>query len=166
MTMQIQDSFATPRLVTDLSQCYFYHTIDLPEIGTMQGDWDLRGKLDDYLGRYDFRAKRVLDIGAANGMLSFWMEEQGADVVSFDLNRHGNWDMVPFANWFDYEYISNEKKTIIDKLNNAYWFCHRLQKSNAKVVYGDVYHIPREIGPVDIAVYGCILLHLRDPFLA
>jgi hypothetical protein len=39
-------------------------------------------------------------------------------------------------------------------------------KSNAKVVYGNVYSIPKEIGAVDIAVYGSILLHLRDPFLA
>jgi hypothetical protein len=29
-----------------------------------------------------------------------------------------------------------------------------------------VYAIPEEIGLVDIAVYGSILLHLRDPFLA
>ena len=34
------------------------------------------------------------------------------------------------------------------------------------MVNGVVYDIPRSIGPVDVAVFGSILLHLRDPFLA
>jgi hypothetical protein len=74
--------------------------------------------------------------------------------------------MVPFVNWSEYEWIAKDRKSIIDKLNNAYWLCHRLNNSQAKVVYGNVYHIPEEIGLVDVAVYGSILLHLRDPFLA
>jgi hypothetical protein len=51
-------------------------------------------------------------------------------------------------------------------INNGYWLNHRLLGSKAKAVYGDVYNIPEEIGPVDAAFYGSILLHLRDPFLA
>lgn len=39
-------------------------------------------------------------------------------------------------------------------------------KSKAKVVYGSVYDIPQEIGPVDITTFGSILLHVRDPFQA
>jgi hypothetical protein len=39
-------------------------------------------------------------------------------------------------------------------------------QSQAKLVYGTVYAIPREIGPVDIALVSSILLHLRDPFYA
>ena len=54
----------------------------------------------------------------------------------------------------------------IDKLHNGYWLSHRLLGSKAKVVYGSVYAIPATIGPVEISVLGCILLHLRDPFLA
>lgn len=34
------------------------------------------------------------------------------------------------------------------------------------MVNGVVYDIPQSIGPVDVAVFGSILLHLRDPFLA
>jgi hypothetical protein len=52
------------------------------------------------------------------------------------------------------------------RLNNSYWLCHRVFHSRAKVVYGAVYDIPEAIGPVDVAIYGSILLHLRDPFLA
>ncbi len=33
-------------------------------------------------------------------------------------------------------------------------------------MYGSVYALPEEIGPVEAATFGCVLLHLRDPFLA
>jgi len=122
--------------------------------------------MSEYLGDFDFRGKRVLDVGTANGILSFSMEKAGAEVVSFDLDKHGSWDLVPFANWTEHDHIARDHKAMIDQLNNAYWFCHRLYNSKAKVVYGNVYNIPEEIGLVDVAMYGCILLHLRDPFLA
>jgi len=53
----------------------------------------------------------------------------------------------------------------IRRLNNGYWLTQGLQLS-AKVVYGSVYAVPEEIGLVDISTFGCILLHVRDPFLA
>jgi hypothetical protein len=74
--------------------------------------------------------------------------------------------MVPFAKWDQFEHIAAERKSIVNKLNNAYWLAHRLLDAKAKVVYGSVYAIPAAIGPVDIAVYGSLLVHLRDPFLA
>ncbi len=162
---EVDGVYAKPKTVTDTNECYFYHTIDLPGYGTIKGNWDLRGGLKEYLGRTDFRDKRVLDVGTANGMLSFQMEKQGAQVVAYDLSKDFDWDMVPFAQ-YDYLTISDERKRIIDRLNNAFWFCHRLLNSNVKVVYGNAYKIPDEIGLVDISVYGAILLHLRDPFLA
>jgi hypothetical protein len=166
MESESQGIYVTPRIVTDISQCYFYHTIDLPEIGTIEGNWDLRDRMSEYFGDFDFRGKRVLDVGTANGILSFSMEKAGAEVISFDLDKQGSWDFVPFANWTERDHIARHNETMIDQLNNAYWFCHRLNKSKAKVVYGNVYNIPEEIGLVDVAMYGCILLHLRDPFLA
>lgn len=158
--------YAKPRVIEDIDQCFFYHTIDLPGHGTIEGDWDLRDGINDYLGGVNFSGKKVLDVGTANGMLCFETERQGGKVTAFDLSKDYAWDLVPYAKWKDYEYISHEHHNTIDRLNNAYWFCHRCFNSNAKVVYGDVYNIPEQIGEVDIVVYGSILLHLRDPFLA
>jgi len=61
--------YAAPRVIRDNGQCYFYHTIALPGCGTVEGDWDLRRGIRDYLGGVDFGGKRVLDIGTANGMI-------------------------------------------------------------------------------------------------
>ncbi len=54
----------------------------------------------------------------------------------------------------------------VRKLTNAFWLCHRAFASQARVAYGSVYAIPEQIGPVDVATFGCVLLHLRDPLLA
>jgi len=164
--MDQRNIYEEPRVIQDINQCIFYHTMDLPGMGRIKGNWDLRAGLREYLGNVNFQGKRVLDVGCANGVLSFYMEQQGAEVISYDLSKEYDWDMVPFAKWKYCEHISKERKTIIDKINNGYWFAHRLLNSKAKVVYGTVYGIPQDIGPVDIAVYGSILLHLRDPFLA
>ncbi|UCH95989.1 MAG: hypothetical protein JSV88_03840 [Candidatus Aminicenantes bacterium] len=157
--------YAEPRDIRDVNECVFYHTIDLPGFGTMQGYWDLRGGVNEYLGNVEFKEKRVLEIGPANGFLSFEMEKKGADVIGFDLSKDYDWDIVPFAQ-YDYQRILENRKQFMDKLNNAFWFCHRVINSRTKIIYGNVYHLPGEIGEVDIVTYGAVLLHLRDPFLA
>lgn len=88
--------YAVPREVASLDECYFYHTMDVPGHGTVKGEWDLRGVIGPYLGNFDFAGKRVLDVGAASGILSFHIEQQGTDVVSFDLSDDFDWDIVPF----------------------------------------------------------------------
>jgi 2-polyprenyl-3-methyl-5-hydroxy-6-metoxy-1,4-benzoquinol methylase len=79
--------FALPRVVNDLSACHFYHSMEIPGYGLVQGPWDLRPAIDQYLGRYNFRGKRILDVGTASGFLTFSMEKAGAEVVSYDLSE-------------------------------------------------------------------------------
>lgn len=157
--------YAEPRSIKSLDDCYFYHTMDIPGHGTIQGEWDLRASIDAYLGNFDFHGKRVLDVGAASGILSFHMEKKGADVVSFDLSEDFDWDIVPFAE-NDNAATRSERRQHLRKINNGYWLCHEAFQSKARMVNGVVYDIPRSIGAVDVAVFGSILLHLRDPFLA
>lgn len=163
--MAKQDIYATPRNVTDIGDCYFYHTMDLPEYGTVEGPWDLRKGAHQYLGGVTFKGKRVLEIGTASGFLCFFMESQGADVVAYDLSEDQSWDVVPYAQC-DYLQFSSARKAHIKKINNAFWLSHRVYDSSAMMVYGHVNAIPEEIGMVDISTFGSVLLHVRDPFLA
>ena len=71
--------------MTDVDECYFYHHMDLPGLDEVGKGWDLRETINEYLGGYDFRGKRVLDVGTASGFLTFEMEKRGAEVVSFDM---------------------------------------------------------------------------------
>lgn len=157
--------WAKPKNIDDLGDCYFYHTMDIPGHGTIQGEWDLRGREAEYLGNVDLSGKRVLELGTASGHLCFAMEKMGAEVVAYDLDENQQWDIVPFAG-FDYKEHIAIFKGHIRRLNNGYWLAHRANNSRAKVVYGTVYKMPETLGRFDICTLGSILLHLRDPFLA
>lgn len=126
--------YAEPRTVRSLDECYFYHTMDVPGHGTINGEWDLRGSVDDYLGHFDFAGKRVLDVGAASGILSFHIEKQGAEVVSFDLSENFDWDIVPFSE-NNNDATRNERRSHLRKINNGYWLCHTAFQSKARMVH-------------------------------
>lgn len=155
--------YATPPAPPSRAECRFYHTIDLPGHGVIHGDWDLRTSWREYLGGVDFRGRRVLEMGTAGGFLCFSMEQAGADVVAFDIARHRSWDVVPFHG-VDTEALIARQREEMSRVNNAYWLAHHALGSKARVVYGSVYDVPRELGPVDIVTFTSILLHLRDPF--
>ena len=157
--------YAPERTITSLNECWFYHVMELPGYGSVPGQWDLRNGVDAYLGHVHLADKRVLEVGTASGFLCFEMEKRGAEVVAYDLSENELWDIVPFDGKITEEKAQSVRR-MIKKLNNGWWFAHNILRSKAKVVYGSVYSIPVEIGNVDISTFGCILLHLRDPFLA
>ena len=73
--------------------------MEIPGYGLVEGPWDLRGGVDDYLGNVDLNGKRVLEVGTASGFLCFTMEGRGADVVAYDLSDEQSWDVVPYAQY-------------------------------------------------------------------
>lgn len=158
-------NWARPRNVTALEECYFYHTMDIPNYGVVRGEWDLRGREAAYLGNVNLRGKRVLELGTASGHLCFTMEGMGAEVVAYDLSDQQEWDIVPFSG-YDLTSQIAERKNHIRRLNNGFWLAHQAYKSSAKMMHGTVYDIPDDIGEFDVCTFGSILLHLRDPFLA
>ncbi len=166
MSTDAASPYAESRLVTSVEECAFYHTMDLPGVGRVEGPWDLTGAPGEYLGNLDFRGKRALDIGTASGFLCFEMERRGAAVVAYDLSEQvESWDIVPFGGQPDHG-LATERTAGMRLINNSFWLAHAALGSQAKVAYGSVYEMPSAIGPVDIAVFGAILLHLRDPFRA
>ncbi|MCC6417340.1 MAG: hypothetical protein IT429_03735 [Gemmataceae bacterium] len=156
--------YAAPRTVTDLADCYFYHTMQIPEHGLVEGEWDLRAGVDAYLGGIPLRGRRVLEVGTASGFLCFSMEQRGADVVAFDLAPDQAPDLIPSAADPGQRLAAHREH--MRRLTNGYWLCHRAFGSRARVAHGSAYAVSDAIGPVDVATFGCVLLHLRDPFLA
>jgi O-methyltransferase len=155
--------FATPRKVEDVADCYFYHTMELPGHGVIEGrDWDLRGRVDEYLGNVDFAGQRVLEIGPASGFLTFEMEKRGADVIAVEVTAEHSWDFVPYPA-AKLEEVIAPRRIVMQQLKNSYWFSHAAHQSKSKIYYGDVYNLPAALGQFDIAVMGSVLLHCRDP---
>jgi len=142
-----------------LDECQWYHSMDLPGIGTVEGDWDLRGRFDEYTGRADLKEKTVLDFGAASGFLTFEAERRGAHVTSFDADSPHRFQLIP-PNTPDSNHVYSN---YFYRMRNSYKLAHALYKSKAKTLYGNIY----EMGNVplhDVAIAGQILVHLRDPF--
>ncbi len=163
--MEPEGPFTKPRVIEDPEECDFYHSMDLPGFGSVEGRWDLREGVGRYLGGIEVSGKRVLDVGTASGFLAFWMERAGAEVVGYDLSEEQDWDLVPFSG-VDSDAERALRRQHIRKLNNSFWFAHRTLGSTVKLAQGSVYDIPAALGTFDVAVFGSILLHLRDPFRA
>jgi len=124
----------------------------------------LRQGIDRYLGNVDFTGRRVLDVGAASGFLTFSVESRGADVVSYDLAPDDSWDIVPFAG-ADLTAYLGERRELTRKLNNAYWFCHRAIGSCARMVHGTLYAVRAASGPSILRYAGasCCIPAIRSP---
>ena len=159
--------YAQAMRIDDPTQCQFYHRMDVPGVGEVGGQWDLRKCIRQYLGDYEFAGKRVLDAGTASGFLTFEMEKLGAEVVSFDMDDGGEWDVVPqkFVRTNPEAYMKQVREDH-RRLKNAYWFTHQQLASKARAYYGDIYNLPKGLGRFDAAVMGMIISHLRDPFRA
>jgi len=161
--------YVEPHYVESLADCYFYHTIDLPALGTVPGLWDLRASFDNYIGQVPLRDKRVLDIGTASGFLSFEAEKRGAEVVSFDLIDASSQQLLPF---WDKLYSVNHQAWVVaqtrmyDQMKNSYWLSHRLTGSRARVHYGNIYKLPEALGQFDVVIVGSVLEHLSDQISA
>ena len=105
-----QNIYVTSRVVSSIGQCAFYHYMDIPGHGVVEGKWDLRGREDQYLGGVNFKGKRVLELGTASGFLCFYMESKGAEVVARDIGENQEWDVVPFCQYDYREHIQEFKE--------------------------------------------------------
>ena len=165
-----QSLLAVPRFVDSVEDCFFYHTMELPSLGVVRGQWDLRGRFDDYTGGVTVAGKSVLDVGTATGFLSFEAERRGASrVVSFDLSDPRQQMFIPFRDklyYRDYERFMANHALEIERWKNAYWLCHRLLKSRAEVFYGDIFRLPQALGQFEVVIAGAVLEHLNDQITA
>lgn len=161
---------ATPRFIDRLEDCFFYHAMELPGFGLVRGQWDLRGRFDDYVGHVDVAGKSVLDVGTATGFLSFEAEKREASrVVSFDMSDARQQAFLPFKDklyYRDHERWAREHAVEVQRWKNAYWLCHRLLGSRARVAYGNIYDLPARLGTFDVTIVGSVLEHLSDPITA
>ena len=158
--------FAAPRRVERPEGCFFYHTMELPGLGVIHGQWDLRGKFEEYVGGVDVAGKSVLDVGTATGFLSFESERRGASrIVSHDMSDVRQQTLLPFKDklyYKDRERWAEIYGAEMERWKDAYWLCHRLLGSRAQVFYGSVYDVPPALGQFDVVLVGSVLEHLSD----
>src|ERR1700682_3240321 len=117
--------------IPSIADCRFYHAMDLPQVGFVQGAWDLRGRFDDYVGGVRLRDPSVLAVGAASGFLSFEAEHRGAQsVTSFNAASFGQLQRNPGLAVSELDFKAHL---------NSYRLAHHLLKSKAVPIFGDIY---------------------------
>jgi len=166
LTPEFQRRMADEHAALVRDDCDWYHTTVLSDGTTVHGQWDLRGNESAYLGETPLRDRRVLEFGPASGYLTFWMERQGAEVTSFEAGYDAAFELLPPLDGTDAREAQVSLMRHIGRINNSWWFHHRELHSSARIAYGDIYNVPEDLGRYDTSFFGCILLHLRDPFRA
>jgi hypothetical protein len=164
--MESDVSFAGARNVQGVDDCIFYHTLDLPDLGTVMGHWDLRGRFKDYVSAVKLESRRVLDVGTASGFLTWEAERNGCgEIVSFDADSAARYQKLPFE---EIQWSRNYEEWLVganqfwSRLCNSWWYAHRAFGSKAKRFEGSVYELPAALGMFDVVMVGQILVHLRD----
>lgn len=161
---RFQDMLARHHADIAAADCDFYHSITLPDGRTFKGEWDLRGHEATYLGRQDLSGRRVLEFGPASGWLSAYMARAGAQLMTLDLPFDGIPALMPFAG-HDMRSQRAAMAGTVRRMRNSWWFLKRELGFEAMAAYLDIERLPPDLGHFDVAVFGCILLHLRNPFL-
>lgn len=169
--MNEQAPYERPWRVASAADCNFYHSTVLPGVGLVEGQWDLRGREQEYLGGYAFAGRRVLEIGPASGALTFHMEREGAEVVAVELPMDRSfWNAVPYetlglARRREGQWAACEEQFFehIERIRRGFWFCHAAFASRARVHYGASDDLPEALGQFDVAVLAAVLLHCRSP---
>jgi O-methyltransferase len=156
------DLYAAPRHFAGPESCDFYHTMEIPGLGLVQGQWDLRGYVDQYLGDTPFAGKRVLEIGPASGFVTVEMEKRGASVVAIEIPDEAEWNFVPYPASV-LEPIYEWRRQHMARIKNSWWLTHAAYGSKAKIAYTDVYQLPDALGSFDVAVMAMVLLHCHSP---
>src|SRR5262245_24558392 len=144
-------------------EVWFYHTMDLPGIGTVgEGNGrDLRGRFDEYVGNVNLSGKTLLDVGTASGFLSFEAEKRGAIVTSFDAGTIDDRDDSD-SEVVDRDFRAHELRL----MHNGYEVAHRAFKSKAKIARGSVYKLSNVVSQHDVVLVAQILVHLKNPWAA
>jgi len=129
------------RQIERLSQLGWYHSIELPDGGVIEGHQSveqLRRRLRQFPVPADLTGKRVLDIGAWDGWFSFEMEKRGAEVLAVDSTRNTR--------------LTEAKK---------------LLGSRVEYRIADICRLTaKDVGTFDIVLFLGVLYHVKHPLLA
>ena len=148
--------YAEIQTVLDSGSCWFYHSMDIPGVGAVHGQWDMRGKFAEYIGGLDISGRTFLDVGTASGFLLFEAEKHGASVTGFDAESGSQYQIIPGRGAPDFSEGFRQ-------MRNGFWLAHKAFKSSARVIYGDIYQMSELVPKHDVVLIGQILVHLRDP---
>ncbi len=174
----------------DVSNYYWYHTIDLGDGLVTPGVFDLRETLPAFRFPKDMKGMTVLDVGSATGFFAFEFEKRGGRVISVELPSLEKMDRFPgqtteqlvrgIQRSFkpptrpDDQLGKLARPLTSDELyfyvmDGPFRFCHQRLNSKVERCYSTVYDLSAEklgIEGFDLVFLGNVLLHTLYPLQA
>jgi SAM-dependent methyltransferase len=154
---------AAARRALDENPRLWYHTIELAPGVVTPGFIDLRKTAERVLPD-DLTGVRALDVGTFDGFWAFEMERRGAEVVAIDLERIELAEFPPLRR----RKLEERREEEGFELGVGFRLAAEAIGSRVSRVVCNVYDLTPEAigGPVDMALNGATLTHLRDPIRA
>ncbi len=136
----------------------WYHTIELAPGRVTEGVVDLRRAAPRVLPTTLAGAK-ALDVGSFDGFWAFELESRGASVIAVDVDEFDESDWPPLSRARLREVSKG------DKPGRRFGMAKQILGSNVQRIASNIYDVTADKigGPVDYALIGALLLHLRDP---
>jgi SAM-dependent methyltransferase len=152
------------------SDCLFYHSLDFPDGDSVAGHWDIRGRFDEYIGRYQLAGKTVLDVGTGSGFLAFSAEAKGARVTAVDVRHATDFDRLPFQSSVYHRdrlaWAADWEARWLRPLKRGFWYAWHKYGSDVQAVYTPLDNLAFWQRPFDVVIAGAIVEHLADPVSA
>lgn len=145
-------------LIADALGRSWYHTIDLAPGRATPGAVDVRPLAPKVLpGRLD--GLRALDVGTFDGFWAFALEQRGAEVVATDLERFDQ------SQWPPRNRAALAAEAGDGAPGERFGLAAEILGSRVRRVVSSVADLDADRlgGPVDYAVVGDLLIHVRDP---
>jgi tRNA (mo5U34)-methyltransferase len=141
----------------------WYHTIELAPGVVTPGFIDLRKAAGRILPD-DMSGVRALDVGTFDGFWAFEMERRGAEVVAIDLERIELAEFPPLRR----EKLQRRREEEGFELGVGFRLAAAAIGSGVSRTVCNVYDLTPDVigGPVDFAMNGATLTHVRDPVRA
>jgi hypothetical protein len=145
--------------------------MDFPDGESVEGQYDIRGRFDRYIGGYPIKGKTFLDVGTASGFLAFSAEAAGAIVTATELKSVSELSLIPFKenNYYatdDLQAWEAETDAYYNRGKNAFWYAWHKYRSQVTVSYTPLQRLRYTSERFDVVNAGAILEHLSDPVSA
>ncbi len=174
----------------DVSNYYWYHTIDLGDGLVTPGIFDLRDNLPAFRFPEDMKGMTVLDVGSATGFFAFEFEQRGAHVISVELPSLEDFDRFPgqtieqVVRKIKRSFVPcshspvqlgelvrpiSDEELYFFHLDGPFRFCHQRLNSKVERCYSTVYELSAEklgVERFDLVFLSNVLLHTLYPLQA
>ena len=151
------------QLAAEVAEITWYHTIELPGGIVTAGEYDTRPAARRIPLPADLSGLRCLDVGTHDGFWAFELERRGAnDVTAIDLDDPRQVDFSEPVPELSAPVLAERQAR-----TRAFECAHRALGSQVLRRDLSVYDLAgADVGPIDFAFIGTLLLHLRDPLRA